>query len=124
MQKTAALTNQKIAAATIASATAQAMKDAANNAGGAAVGFYGLNAAQQAGGVNLNAMYAQTAAQPAPAAPAADSWTCPKCGAVNTGKFCGECGTAKPASGKWICPKCGKENEGKFCGECGTAKPE
>ena len=124
MQKTAALTNQNIAAATIASATAQAMKDAANNAGGAAVGFYGLNAAQQAGGVNLNAMYAQTAAQPAPAAPAADSWTCPKCGAVNTGKFCGECGTAKPASGKWICPKCGKENEGKFCGECGTAKPE
>ena len=124
MQKTAALTNQNIAAATLASATAQAMKDAANNAGGAAVGFYGLNAAQQAGGVNVNALYAQTAAQPAPAAPAADTWTCPKCGTANTGKFCGECGTPRPASGKWICPKCGKENEGKFCGECGTAKPE
>ncbi|MCR5796122.1 MAG: SPFH domain-containing protein [Solobacterium sp.] len=124
MQKTAALTNQNIAAATLASATAQAMKDAANNAGGAAMGFYGLNAAQQAGGVNVNALYAQTAAQPAPAAPAAEGWTCPKCGTVNTGKFCGECGTPRPASGKWICPKCGRENEGKFCGECGTARPE
>lgn len=40
---------------------------------------------------------------PAPATPVAptaatpDTWTCPACGATNTGKFCNECGAQKPA---------------------------
>ena len=40
--------------------------------------------------------------EPAPvkaeeAKPAEDTWTCPKCGAPNTGKFCVKCGTKKDA---------------------------
>ena len=65
------------------------------------------------------------AKKPAPK-PAEDSWTCAKCGHVNTGKFCMECGEKKPeakADG-WICPQCGKVNKGKFCAECGTRSPQ
>jgi membrane protease subunit (stomatin/prohibitin family) len=122
MQQTAALTNPGIAAATLLSADAEAKVAAANNAAGAMTGFVGLNAANATGtSVDVNALYQQAAK---PAAPAAGTWTCPKCGKENTGKFCMECGTAKPAPAeKWICPKCGKENTGKFCMECGTAKP-
>ena len=55
--------------------------------------------------------------------PAGDSWTC-SCGAVNTGKFCMECGTPKPAPVEgWTCPSCGAVNKGKFCMECGQKKP-
>ena len=53
----------------------------------------------------------------APAAAPANSWTC-ACGAVNTGKFCSECG----ASNGWKCA-CGAVNKGKFCSECGAKKP-
>ena len=64
--------------------------------------------------------------QQKPAAPAAGTWTCPKCGAAATGKFCPECGTKKPepaAADGWTCPSCGTVNKGKFCAECGTKKP-
>ncbi|MDE6746955.1 MAG: SPFH domain-containing protein, partial [Oscillospiraceae bacterium] len=44
------------------------------------------------------------------------------CGAVNTAKFCSECGNPKPADGGWTC-SCGAVNKGKFCAECGKAKP-
>lgn len=55
------------------------------------------------------------------AAPApSDTWTCP-CGAVNTGKFCPECGAPRPA-GPWTCG-CGAVNNGKFCSECGKPRP-
>ena len=51
-----------------------------------------------------------------------DGWTC-ECGALNTGKFCSECGKAKPVvSNEWTC-ECGAVNTGKFCSECGKAKP-
>ena len=39
---------------------------------------------------------AAPAAAPAPAAPAAGPWSCPACGAQNSGKFCEFCGTARP----------------------------
>ena len=67
---------------------------------------------------------APVAAAPAPAA--APGWTCPQCGNVNTGKFCGECGTPMPAPevpAEWACPQCGTVNAGKFCSECGTPRP-
>ncbi len=51
---------------------------------------------------------------------AASGWTC-SCGAVNTGKFCTECGQPRPAEG-WTC-KCGTVNTGKFCSECGARRP-
>ncbi len=60
----------------------------------------------------------------APAAPAADTWTC-ECGAQNTKKFCSECGKPKPAGPeKWVCSNCGAENTAKFCSECGAKKGE
>lgn len=117
--------NAALAASTIVSAQAQAMKDAANNSAGAMNGFMGVNMAAGMGGMNAGNLYAmagqQQAAAPS-AAPAAGSWTC-SCGTVNTGKFCANCGTAKPApAGSWKCA-CGAENTGKFCSECGAPKP-
>ena len=124
MQRNAAYRDPTAAAAAIIGAQAQAMQDAANNAGGAAVGFMGMNMASQTGGMNAANLYAMGAQQqPAqPAAPAGESWTCPSCGKQAFGKFCTECGTKKPADG-WICPSCGKTNKGKFCAECGAKKP-
>ena len=43
------------------------------------------------------------------------------CGAVNTGKFCGECGKPRPAD-EWTC-SCGSVNKGKFCANCGNPRP-
>ncbi len=120
MQRDAAYTDPKLGAAAMVGAQTQAMRDAANNANGAAMGFVGMNAANAAGGVNANALYQQ--ASTAPAAPAG-SWTCPKCGAVNTGNFCSVCGTPKPNNEQWTCPKCGTVNTGNFCSSCGEKKP-
>ena len=60
------------------------------------------------------------------------AWRC-TCGAINTGKFCGFCGTKQPEAtptpapaandGSWDCA-CGSHNTGKFCPECGSKKPE
>lgn len=124
LQKSAVFRNTNMAAAHMVQAQAEAMKTAAGNAGGAMTGFMGMNMAQQAGGVNaaqLFQMGQQTAAPAAPAAPAADGWKC-SCGAVNTGKFCAECGSPKPAQNGWVC-SCGHVNKGKFCSECGAKKP-
>jgi len=123
LQKAAALRDPTMAAANIAGAQADAMRDAANNAGGAAVGFMGMNMAASTGGMNAASLYGMGAAQGS-AAPAADGWTCASCGKTgNTGKFCGECGAAKPApADSWTCG-CGAVNTGKFCSECGQPKP-
>ena len=55
------------------------------------------------------------------AAEVAEPWTC-KCGTVNTGKFCANCGAKKPVTFK--CDKCGwtpddPANPPKFCPQCG-----
>ena len=47
--------------------------------------------------------------------------TAASCGAVNTGKFCSNCGGPKPASDEWTC-ECGTVNKGKFCANCGTPR--
>ena len=116
--------NQAMAGATLVEAQAEAMKAAAGNANGAAMGFYGLNMAAGAG-ANMNAQqYFDNANQQKAQQEAANAWVCPKCGAHATGKFCPECGTQKPAAqGAWTCPKCGAQATGKFCPECGTPKP-
>ena len=122
--------NPNNAAATLVEAQANAMQAAASNQGGAAMGFYGMNMAQNAGGMNAQNLFAmgqqqqqmQQQSAPAPAAPKTDSWTC-TCGTANTGKFCLECGKPKPAPAEgWTC-KCGAVNKGKFCQECGSPKP-
>lgn len=110
--------------ARIGAAQANAMEEAAGNASGALGGFMGMNMAMGAG-VNANSLLqaqqpSATAAQPA--AESAEEWTC-SCGAVNTLRFCVECGKRKPASAEvWKC-SCGHVGKGKFCGACGAKKP-
>ena len=121
LQKSAVFRNTNMAAAHMVQAQAEAMKAAAANENGAMMGFMGMNMAQAAGGMNANQLFQMAQQQPqqpapAPAAPQG-GWQC-KCGAVNTGKFCTECG----ASQGWVC-SCGAVNKGKFCSECGAKKP-
>ena len=117
---------------------AEGINAAGHNEGGAMNAFLGMGMAQNMGGNVLggymqNPQYVsqnqqgyqqQQQQQQAPqqqAAPAG-GWTC-SCGAVNTGKFCSECGSPKPAAPKKrFCGNCGAQlTEGqKFCPECGT----
>lgn len=116
-----------IAMGMAAEASADALRMAAANEGGAgaAMGLFGMQMAGQAG----TGMYQQAAQQmahqapPAPALQAAAGWTC-ACGETgNTGKFCRNCGQPKPAPAQgWTC-SCGAVNQGKFCTECGKPKP-
>ena len=114
----------------VQSAVANGIQAAGSNSAGAAAGFMGVNMGMAAGSglmgsasaVNMQQMQMQQQAQQqaaAPAAPAADTWTC-ECGAVNTGKFCPNCGKARP-DGPWTC-ECGSVNTGKFCPNCGKPK--
>lgn len=116
LQKSAVFRNTNMAAAHMVQAQAEAMKTAAANENGAMMGFMGMNMAQAAGGFNANALFQMEQQAPVPAVPTA-GWKC-KCGTVNTGKFCTECGSAQG----WVC-SCGSVNKGKFCPECGTKKP-
>ena len=121
LQRNAAFRDPTMAAAHLVGAQAEAMQSAAKNegAGGAFMGFAGMNMAQNSGGAsaqNLFSMGSQTTPQSAPA----DTWTC-ACGSENSGKFCGVCGKPKPANG-WTC-SCGAVNKGKFCTQCGKPKP-
>ncbi len=127
LQKTAVLRNASMAAATLAGAQAEAMKNAASNPNGAMMGFMGMNMVQGAGGANLQSLYAMGAEQQAAAKkpePSADSWRC-SCGATVNGKFCHNCGAKKPeaSANTWTC-SCGAVASGKFCPECGAKKPE
>ena len=118
LQRNAAFRDPKMAGAHLVGAQAAAMQAAAaNENAGAFMGFAGMNMAQNAAG-NVQGLFQMGQQQ---AAPAAGGWTC-ACGAVNTGKFCSECGAKKP-SDEWTCA-CGVVNKGKFCPECGAKRPE
>lgn len=128
-QRTAMMRDPSMAAATLTGAQADAMKAAAFNTSGAVNGFMGMGMAANAGGAdvqNLFAMGRQPQGQPGPKAEPAPipegSWKC-GCGAVGTGKFCAECGAPKPAPEGWKCV-CGAVNKGNFCPECGAKRPE
>ena len=127
LQRKATLRDPSMRDAYMAASTASAMESAAANTNaGPAMAFMGMNMAAGTGFAAQNMYQQQGYQQPAPqqAAPAANTWTCPSCGASATGKFCPECGTKKPeAVAGWTCPSCGTVNKGKFCAECGAKKP-
>ncbi len=141
LQSTAALRNPNMAAAVLAGAQAEAMKAAASNtSAGPMMAFAGMNMANNAGGMDAQALFAMGAAQnqrqqnsmpaqstasserPRNGGAAVPGWTC-KCGHEdNRGKFCAECGSPRPSGAGWTC-SCGTVNQGKFCTECGAGKP-
>lgn len=91
---------------------ARGIESAGGNAGGATIGFMGMNMAMNAGGSVLGGVGS------------ADTWTC-GCGKVNEKRFCSNCGKNRSGepSGGWVCAGCGSKNTGKFCAECGEKKP-
>ncbi|MBQ1350866.1 MAG: SPFH domain-containing protein [Ruminococcus sp.] len=122
----------------MAKSVGEGISSAGKNAGGAAVGFMGMNMAQNMGagvmgGYMQNPQYSQPqqgygqpqqgyGQQQPPQAPQQGGWTC-SCGAVNTGKFCMECGKPKPEAPKGrFCTNCGAQLApgAKFCPECGA----
>ncbi len=140
LQKAAVMRDPNMRAANLTAAQADAMRTAAGNTAGAAVGFMGMGMAAGAGGMNAQSIFGQAdggvppsqypmaagggfATPGAPAGAGAGEWTC-SCGATSTGKFCPNCGSPKPepvAAGEWTC-SCGAKNTGKFCGNCGQPK--
>lgn len=144
LQRTAVLQNPNMAGAALAGAQADAMRAAASNSAGAMNGFVGMGMAMNAGGANVQNLFAMgqqaeasqmpgaaskaaasqasgTASKAAKAA-SAGSWKC-SCGAMASGRFCSECGAARPTDDSgWTCI-CGAVNKGKFCSECGAKKP-
>lgn len=121
--------NAQMQQGTLTGAYAEAVKNAANNANGAANGFMGIGMMNMAAGNAFGAATTNAAngaqsniqnnAQATVQQTNSDEWKCPNCGKMGTGKFCGECGTAKSAGNK--CPKCGSDLQSgsKFCPECG-----
>ena len=146
LQKAAVMANPAMAAANIAAAQSDAMRTAAANPAGAAMGFMGMGMANGMGGMGAAQLFGQ-AAQTQPTAGATNqpqfggiaaassagtgasdpavggTWTC-ACGAQNTGRFCGNCGSPRPeAAGPWFCTNCGTQNSGNFCSACGAKRP-
>lgn len=99
--------------------SAHAIREAANNQGGAA-GF----GSQLGAGVAIGEMMKESlSSSSASEQKANDAKFCPSCGASNpkNAKFCVECGKNLSVKGK--CPSCGAEVSGKskFCPECGES---
>ena len=121
LQDRAVLKDRNMAAATLAEAQAAAMEKAAENPNGAMMGFMGMSMAGVAGGLDANELYKEGNTPVQNTENLIPKWIC-GCGALNTGKFCTECGKPKPAADGWTC-SCGAVNKGKFCSECGKPKP-
>lgn len=151
LQKAAVLRDPTMAAANLAASQADAMRLAASNEAGAAMGFMGMGmASAMGGGLGMQGLYgmgagggpgaggpspvggpmpaspggqSQPAATDNPRATASSVWTC-SCGAQSTGRFCSNCGSPRPQSANvpWTC-SCGTQNTGRFCSNCGRSRP-
>jgi len=123
LQSSAVMRDPTMAAAALVNAQSDAMRTAAGNTAGAMTGFMGMGMANQAGGMNPQALF-QMGQQQQSQQPVQQTagWTC-SCGhSGNSGKFCADCGKPAPASG-WTC-SCGHSgNSGKFCADCGKPAP-
>ena len=111
----------------LAYAQMKAMKDAANNAGGAMNGFVGMGMATGAMGgaaAQSNLMENAKKLSEEKAEEQQGLHTCATCGRKFDGKFCPDCGEKFVPAGEWVCPACGKTCTGKFCSACGAKKPE
>ncbi len=107
----------------MAYAQMRAMRDAANNSGGAMTGFMGVGMAAGAMGVRGQETLLHTAAELEGKRAEAAAVKCTACGAALSGKFCPECGAPAPtAEDEWTCT-CGAVSHGKFCPECGAPRP-
>ena len=123
--KGAMLTDANIREGFVQGSIARGMEAAGSNEAGAGTSFMGMGIGMAAGGgfmgqastTNLQQMQMQQQQQATQQQ--AGEWQC-ACGAKNSGKFCGSCGTAKPESDK--CTQCGAAlpSNAKFCTECGT----
>ena len=125
--------NKNLQSGLMASASADALRGAANNANGAMMGFMGVNMAGQAAGSMMGvanqgsdvAPYNPGNQQPEPgtlfAAAAPAPAETPAEEAEPTEEPVEE---AAPAEGAKECPNCHEPVTGKFCGNCGTKVEE
>ncbi len=117
VDEAAIFSNQGMQSGLMASATAEALKNASSNANGAMMGFMGMNMAGMAGQNAMGAANGAPAGQgmynPQPQTPApgtifagaatvpekqpVEGKACPKCGSVVTGAFCSNCGAKMEA---------------------------
>jgi membrane protease subunit (stomatin/prohibitin family) len=134
LQKTAVMRDPNMAAANLAAAQADAMRDAANNSSGAMTGFMGMGFAQQAGGSNAQGLFAmgQQQNQPQQNQPqqsqpqqevepqqAVQYRQEPQ---QSSGSVQNQAAAGQQAD--WICSSCGTTNHGNFCTECGNPRPK
>lgn len=118
LQRKAVYRSEAMAGATLVDAQAEAMKTAAGNSNGAAMGLFGMNMAMQAGGANGADLLRNANANQGMAQPAGNQMS----GAQMTGVQPGAQPTGAQA-GRWFCPNCGTESYGNFCTNCGTKHP-
>ena len=131
MQKAAVLRDPNMAAANLVGAQADAMRMAASNTGGAMTGFMGMGMAQQAGGANVQNLYAmggqgQNQAYGGQQAQAGYGQGQNQAYGTQQGQQAigapNQPGQPSTAGAVWTCG-CGAQNSGKFCSECGKPRP-
>ncbi len=127
LQRTAVMRNPTMAAATLTSAQADAMRTAAGNESGAMMGFMGMNMAGVAGGMNAQSLYQMGQAQQTQPQQGAYA-TAPNGGFGNPQQAVPQQAAPQqaapaPAGDSWTC-SCGSVNTGKFCPNCGSPKPQ
>lgn len=128
LQKTAVYRDPNMAAATLVSAQADAMRSAAaNKSTGPMMAFAGMNMANMVGGMNANTLFQM--GQQANGVPGQGNGTVPTGGmaAPAGGMAAGTVQNVQHAPVKetdgWACSCGATGNTGKFCSECGQPKP-